>query len=87
MYRDRELSLGLKRDQATSQTNLTGDDIKVVKYSRFDHDNDRVELLSAADYDPNAASTSESNREPYNRDYSGLGRSPTKPPKNLFDDI
>lgn len=94
VYRDRELNLGLQRDQATSQTNLT-DDIKVIKYSRFDTGNDRVELLGAVDYDPNTAASSSSDyqREPYNRDsysrdtYTGYGTSPTKPPKNLFDDI
>jgi len=93
VYRDRELNIGLQRDQATSQTNLT-DDIKVVKYSRYDTGNDRVELLGAVDYDPNAvASSSDYQREPYNRDsynrdtFTGYGTSPTKPPKNLFDDI
>lgn len=71
---------------------MTGDDVKVVKYSRFDQESDRIELLSAADYDPNA-STSGYNRDSYNRDSynrdasSGFGWSPKKPPKNLFDDI
>ncbi|XP_031558370.1 G-protein coupled receptor-associated protein LMBRD2-like [Actinia tenebrosa] len=90
--RDRELHRGISRDQATSQTNLTGDDVKVVKYSRFDQENDRIELLSAADYDPDA-STSGYNRDSYKRDSynressSGFGWSPKKVPKNLFDDI
>ncbi|XP_032243067.2 G-protein coupled receptor-associated protein LMBRD2 [Nematostella vectensis] len=73
-------SSSLSRDHATSQTNLTGSDVKVVKYSRFDNEDDRVELLSETDYD---AETSR-----YNRAVGGFGRSPTtKPPKNLFDDI
>lgn len=87
--RDRELNMGLKRDHANSQTNLT-DDVKVVKYSRFDQESDRVELLAAADYDPNSPTSSSYGREPYKDSYnrdSGYSWSPTKPPKNLFDDI
>lgn len=78
---DRNHDVQLNKEQATSQTNLTDSDIKYAKYSRLDVENDRVELLSAVDYDP----------EPLTRTgYSGtgFGRSTSvKPPQNIFDDI
>ena len=68
-------------DNATSLTNLTSSDGKYAKYSRFDTEGDRVELLSAADYDANSLSSS------YNTT-SGYGISPSsRAPKNIFDDL
>ena len=71
----------MNKEQATSQTNLTDSDIKYIKYSKLDVENDRVELLSATDYDP----------EPLTRTGYGagssFGRSTTRPPQNIFDDI
>jgi len=68
-------------DNATSLTNLTSSDGKYAKYSRFDTEGDRVELLSAADYDVNSLSSS------YNTT-SGYGISPSsRAPKNIFDDL
>lgn len=68
-------------DNATSLTNLTGSDGKYAKYSRFDTESDRVELLSAADYDANSLSSS------YNAT-SGYGiSSSSRAPKNIFDDL
>ena len=53
-----------------------------MKYSRFDPESDRVELLSAADYDPNGLSSS------YSASSSGYGRSSSsRAPKNIFDDL
>lgn len=68
-------------DLATSSTNLASEG-KYVKYSRFDTDSDRVELLSATDYDANSLSSS------YNASSSGFGRpSSSRAPKNIFDDL
>jgi len=68
-------------DNATSSTSLASDG-QHVKYSRFDPESDRVELLSAADYDPNGLSSS------YSASSSGYGRSSSgRAPKNIFDDL
>lgn len=68
-------------NHATSSTNLASDG-QYVKYSRFDTDSDRVELLSATDYDPNGPSSS------YSATPSGYGRSSSsRAPKNIFDDL
>ena len=69
-------------DHATPSTNLTASDgNKYAKYSRFDTESDRVELLSATDYDANSLSSS------YNAT-SGYGQSSTsRAPKNIFDDL
>ena len=68
-------------DLATSSTNLASEG-QYVKYSRFNTDSDRVELLSAADYDDNSLSSS------YNASSSGFGRSSlSRAPKNIFDDL
>ena len=65
---------------ATSSTNLASDG-QFAKYSRFDSDSDRVELLSAADYDPNGPSN-------YSATSSGYGRSSSsRAPRNIFDDL
>ena len=68
---------------ATSSTNLASDG-QYVKYSRFDTESDRVELLSATDYDPNGSLSSSS----YSATPSGYGRSSSsRVPKNIFDDL
>lgn len=68
-------------DLATSSTNLASEG-KYVKYSRFNTDSDRVELLSATDYDDNSLPSS------YNASSSGFGRSSlSRAPKNIFDDL
>ena len=65
---------------ATSSTNLASDG-QFAKYSRFDSDSDRVELLSVADYDPNGPSN-------YSAMSSGYGRSSSsRAPRNIFDDL
>lgn len=66
----------LNKNESTSSTNLTGSDVKYTKYSRFDTETDRVELLSAADYDPDLSDRN-----------SGWSRGGGRPPKNLFDDV
>ncbi|KAK2554648.1 G-protein coupled receptor-associated protein LMBRD2 [Acropora cervicornis] len=69
-----------KEMHATSSTNLASDG-QFAKYSRFDSDSDRVELLSAADYDPNGPSN-------YSATSSGYGRSSSsRAPRNIFDDL
>ena len=53
-----------------------------MKYSRFNTDSDRVELLSATDYDDNSLPSS------YNASSSGFGQSSlSRAPKNIFDDL
>lgn len=74
---DRRIS---DNNHATSSTNLASDG-QYVKYSRFDTDSDRVELLSATDHDPSGSSS-------FSATSSGYGRSSSsRAPRNIFDDL
>lgn len=69
------------KDHATSSTNLTASDGNYARYSRFEPESDRVELLSAADYDINSSGSSYGGASGY-----GISSS-SRAPKNIFDDL
>ena len=69
------------KDHATSSTNLTASDGSYARYSRFEPESDRVELLSAADYDINSSGSSYGGASGY-----GISSS-SRAPKNIFDDL
>lgn len=78
---DREGRRLSNRDLANSSTNLTASDGKYARYSRFDPESDRVELLSTADYDINSSESSYGGASSY-----GISSS-SRAPKNIFDDL
>lgn len=69
------------KDHATSSTNLTASDGNYARYSRFQPESDRVELLSAADHDINSSGSSYGGASGY-----GISSS-SRAPKNIFDDL